>query len=135
MGDEKKNTQAEVSAEGKQTAQNQPAAEDSVLNAAAAERDRIKAILELGCSQELSTRAIDQGWDLQKAAVEANKELQAKIAELQKGREEDASVLGELKQAPASEEGPAEEKTNEFGVSFKDIDKELEKIEQKQKEV
>ncbi len=106
------------------------------VDAAAVERDRIKAIMALGGSMTLTDRAIDEGLSVESAALQVNTELQEEIARLKAlvDRSEDASVLDNVVQKPASETAPVEDKKNIFGVSFSELDKELSSLERLEKQ-
>ena len=98
---------------------------------AAAERDRIKGILSLGGSKELTDQAIDAGISVEETALKVNAELQEEIRRLSAlaERAEDAQVLEGLKQEPAADVPPETEQKNVFGVSFRDVDQELSALE------
>lgn len=132
-------TEKQIEHEAAEAAVQEPAGKDSARDAAAVERDRIKGIMALGGSDELTTQAIDEGMSVEEASLKVNAELQKEIGRLRAlaDRAEDASVLDAVRQEPAAEvqkPTPAKsEHENIFGVRASQIDEEIEALERKRK--
>jgi ClpP class serine protease len=95
---------------------------------AEAERERIKGILALGGTEEITNEAIESGWNIEKTAMKVNAYLQGKLDEMRSHREEDAKVLDDLKQEPAGDVVVTKHEKNIFGIDRESIDAELDRM-------
>ena len=138
-GSMKVDKQKETEAAAEEAVVQEPAGKDSARDAAAVERDRIKGIIALGGSDELTTQAIDEGMSVEEASLKVNAELQTELKRLSAlaDRAEDAQALDQVPQEPAGEvQKPTPTKTehqNIFGVKASQIDQEIEALEKQRK--
>lgn len=125
------NTEKEVVTEVKEVASNTPYV--GTLHAAAdAERERIKTIIALGGSDEITNEAIDKRWSVETTAVKVSAFLKAQLEEMKANRASDAKVLEDIPQDPAGEIKVSGDQKNIFGIERTQIDAELDRFVQKE---